>query len=183
MQRGAQKRENRVPDDGGYPGLKISMTKAEMTQFSLGTRSLQDLLDELTPLVRQYARAGFRRPAEVARLLNHANHKTASGERWTPRLAGHLLSLIFTGSATRQVKPVSVEKKYARGQKATRSTKSGTAVEPYKPRRPKMPTSDAIILFNENKRRQTIPDVAIKTKSGRTINLNVVVSTPIKTQE
>lgn len=102
MQRGAQYRD-REPDDGSYPGLKIKMTRAEVYHFAFGNRTQEQTIARLTPIVREYARAGFRKPKDVARLLNHANIRTADDAAWTPRSAALLLSLIFTGKAERDI--------------------------------------------------------------------------------
>lgn len=105
MQRGALVRPSRERDDGKYPGLKIQMTKGEYPNFEFGQQTLNVTINRLQPLVRSYAKAGFRKPVDVARLLNKAGEKTACGQPWTPRLVALLLSRMFTGSFERAIVP------------------------------------------------------------------------------
>lgn len=105
MQRGALVRPSRERDDGKYPGLKIQMTKGEYPNFEFGQQTLDVTINRLQPLVRSYAKAGFRKPVDVARLLNKAGEKTACGQPWSPRLVALLLSRMFTGSFERAIVP------------------------------------------------------------------------------
>jgi hypothetical protein len=50
----------------------------------------------LAPVIRAYAKSRFRKPKDVARLLNNRGKRTAIGERWTPRLTHFLLGFIFS---------------------------------------------------------------------------------------
>lgn len=74
---------------------KAPMSAAELVHFSFGGRSKDRVLDDLEPIVRKLADNGFRKPADVARLLNKQAVKTACGELWTIQLAWHLLDLLF----------------------------------------------------------------------------------------
>src|SRR5262245_44716614 len=53
----------------------------------MGSNDKFALLDRLEPAVRNFAPNGFRKPKDVARLLNKASTSTACRAKWTPRLA------------------------------------------------------------------------------------------------
>ena len=55
-----------------------------------------ELCAQLLPVVRRYARAGIRKPRDLAPRLNAEGFKTASGARWTPRLTHFLLELMLS---------------------------------------------------------------------------------------
>lgn len=74
---------------------KTKISKEELNHFSFGSRTREVVLTEVEPLVRGYAKNGFKTPKDVARLLNKANVKTACGEQWTPQLAWFLLGFLF----------------------------------------------------------------------------------------
>jgi len=57
----------------------------------------------LDSLVAQMAKNGFRKPADVARLLNQQGVKTACGNKWTPRLAIFLLDQLYEAKKSRRV--------------------------------------------------------------------------------
>jgi hypothetical protein len=67
--------------------------------FHFGSNDVATFIDHLAPSVRLYAKNGFRKPADVSRLLNKENKRTACGEAWTPRLAWFLLKLMFDPGA------------------------------------------------------------------------------------
>jgi hypothetical protein len=71
------------------------MTRQEMAHFHSKKKSVQELCEELLPVVRAYAREGDRKPRDVAARLNREGRRTLLGSRWTPRLAYFLLGLIF----------------------------------------------------------------------------------------
>ncbi len=79
---------------------KYDMTKAEMVHFDSKKVPFAALLAKLEPIVKSYARAGTRKPRDVAARLNIDGHRTAVGERWTPRLVFFLLALMFNDSPT-----------------------------------------------------------------------------------
>lgn len=85
--------------DEFYSGTKIELTDAEVKHFHFGSNDVATFIDHLTTSVRLYARNGFRKPADVARLLNKENKRTACGEAWTPRLTWFLLKLMFDPGA------------------------------------------------------------------------------------
>ena len=74
---------------------KKPISAAELVHFSFGGRSKDRVLDDLEPIVWKLAQNGFRKPADVARLLNKQGVKTACGEQWSTQLAWHLLDLLF----------------------------------------------------------------------------------------
>lgn len=75
--------------------VKTQISKEELAHFSFGERTRDAMLDELEPLLRTYARNGFKSPKDVARLLNKAGIKTACGKFWTPQLAWFLQGFLF----------------------------------------------------------------------------------------
>ena len=74
---------------------KTKISRQELEHFSFGARTREAVLDELEPLLRGYAKNGFRLPKDVSRLLNKAGVKTARGEQWTPQLAWFLQGFMF----------------------------------------------------------------------------------------
>jgi hypothetical protein len=103
MQRGASSRDREVMSkEDFYKGIKIVLTKAERVHFEMGSNDKFTLLDKVEPAVRSYARNGFRRPKDVARLLNKAGVTTACGAKWTPRLAWFLLGFLFDEDTRRK---------------------------------------------------------------------------------
>lgn len=79
---------------------KYDMTKAEMVHFDSKKVPFAALFGRLEPIVKSYARAGTRKPRDVASRLNIDGHRTAVGEKWTPRLVYFLLALMFNDSPT-----------------------------------------------------------------------------------
>ena len=77
---------------------KYDMTKAEMVHFDSKKVPFAALFGRLEPIVKSYARDGTRKPRDVAARLNNDRHRTAVGEKWTPRLVYFLLALMFNGS-------------------------------------------------------------------------------------
>lgn len=96
MQRGANRREREVMSkEEFYSGIKIVLTQAERAHFESGSNDKFAFLDRLEPTIRNFAKNGFRKPKDVARLLNKAGWTTACGAQWTPRLAWFLLGFLF----------------------------------------------------------------------------------------
>lgn len=79
---------------------KYDMTKAEMVHFDSKKVPFAELFGRLEPIVKSYARAGTRKPRDVAARLNIDGHRTAFGEKWTPRLVYFLLALMFNDTPT-----------------------------------------------------------------------------------
>lgn len=103
MQRGAARRDREVMSkEDFYKGIKIVLTRAERAHFEIGLNDKFALLDQLEPWVRTFARNGFRKPKDVARLLNNAGVTTACGAKWTPRLAWFLLGFLFDEMTKRE---------------------------------------------------------------------------------
>jgi hypothetical protein len=73
------------------------MVPSEMVHFRFGATSPEVLSKRLSPQIRDFARSGIRKPADVSRALNAAQVRTACGDKWTPRLVAMLLHLIFNG--------------------------------------------------------------------------------------
>ena len=94
MQRGAGRRDREVLSKQDFhKGIKIVLTKAERAHFEIGSNNKFALLNRVEPLVRSFARNGFRKPKDAARLLNKVGVTTARGAKWTPRLAWFLLAI------------------------------------------------------------------------------------------
>ena len=94
---------------------KTKISKEELDHFGFGSRTREVVLTELEPLLRGYAKNGFKTPKDVARLLNKAGVKTACGEQWTPQLAWFLLGFLFERREKRraemaQPKPLPIKK-------------------------------------------------------------------------
>jgi hypothetical protein len=105
MQRGAARRNSEVMSVEELHLYGVSepfLTEAEQRHFGLGTAERYSLLDRLEPLVRNYAKSGFRKPRDVARLLNKASITTARGSQWTRRLAFFLLKDLFDEKIRRE---------------------------------------------------------------------------------
>lgn len=95
MKRGTLKR-NRTPltaEDLKH-FKKTQISQQELAHFSFGAVTQDILFEQLEPVVRAYAVAGFRAPKEIARLLNKNGIKTACGEPWNAQLAWFLLSFL-----------------------------------------------------------------------------------------
>lgn len=83
---------------------ELPLAAEEIGNFHCGAITPEKLADRLRPTVRDLARNGFRKPADVAKLLNRSDVRTANGGKWTPRLAWFLLSLIYGGCLPRAPK-------------------------------------------------------------------------------
>jgi hypothetical protein len=100
MQRGAVVRDRTfMSKEEFYSGTRIELTEAEVKHFHFGSNDVATFVDRLEPTIRLYAKNGFRKPADVSRLLNKENKRTACGEAWTPRLTWFLLKLLFDSNA------------------------------------------------------------------------------------
>lgn len=84
-----------TPTPATKPARTYDMTRQEMAHFHSKKKSVQQLCEELLPVVRAYAREGDRKPRDVAARLNREGRRTLLGSRWTPRLAYFLLGLVF----------------------------------------------------------------------------------------
>lgn len=96
MQRGAGRRD-RVRDDGpAYAdGAKPALRDEDMAHFGQTQARMDQLARDLTPKVLGYAKAGFKKPADVARLLNREHLRTLAGANWNPRIVYFLLARIY----------------------------------------------------------------------------------------
>lgn len=95
-----EKGKQRVSPRTSALSSKYDMTKAEMVHYHSKKISVADFCDRLEPIVKGYARAGTRKPRDVAVRLNADGYRTANGSRWTPRLTHFLLGLIFLEPAS-----------------------------------------------------------------------------------
>ena len=74
---------------------RLRILNSERAHFSFGSNDRETLLGKLRPVIRTYAQNGIRKPKDVSQQLNNAGHRTACGEKWTPRLTWFLLAMIF----------------------------------------------------------------------------------------
>lgn len=105
MQRGAAKRDraptSKCPDYGGKaPTLRLE----DRGHLGLTEEAFDRIAGALKEKVLGYARAGFRKPADVSRLLNKENLRTPGGTEWNPRLVHFLLGRIY-GDRAEKLKP------------------------------------------------------------------------------
>ncbi len=106
-------RKNRI--NGVLPASTSDMTPAEMAHFNYRKKPFEALYREMEPVVKKYAREGTRKPKDVAMRLDTEGYRTASNERWTPRLVYFLLALIFNDPPDQ--KRIQTNKSKARPQK------------------------------------------------------------------
>ncbi len=104
MQRGAQKRD-RAPmsKESDYGKVAPKIREEDRAHLGLTEAAAGKMATTLTEKIRGYARAGFRKPADVSRLLNKEGIRTAAGAEWNPRTVYFLLSRIF-GDSPRKAK-------------------------------------------------------------------------------
>jgi hypothetical protein len=125
MQRGATVRDRTLMSkEEFYSGTRIELTEAEVKHFHFGRNDVATFVGHVEPTVRLYARNGFCKPADVSRLLNKENKRTACGEAWTPRLVWFLLKLLFESDV--KPKPRVAQKSAAEPPKKTRILRSLT---------------------------------------------------------
>lgn len=96
MQRGAQKRDRGPIEKGSdYEGKPPTLRVEDRAHLGLTDEAFDRLAASLKQKVIGYASGGFRKPADVSRLLNKEEIRTLSGSDWNPRLVYFLLSRIF----------------------------------------------------------------------------------------
>ena len=76
-------------------GIKPVIRNQELLHFGIGDEGRATYIERLRPLIRGFAKAGFRKPRDVCRLLNKSNIKTFAGHNWDPRLVALLLGYMF----------------------------------------------------------------------------------------
>jgi hypothetical protein len=104
MQKGAAKCDSkRMSKEDFYRQTLIEISKTEQAHFGFGGVDRDAFVESLRPLIRRYAKSGFRKPHDVARLLNKQGIRTAIREEWTPRLAWFLLRFIFAGDKQKKL--------------------------------------------------------------------------------
>lgn len=70
------------------------LLEVEMVHFNSDKISVRQLCDKFGPVLKGMTGKRTRRPADIARRLNTAGHRTASGAMWTPRLVYFLQKLV-----------------------------------------------------------------------------------------
>jgi hypothetical protein len=79
MQRGSSYRDQDKVELGKlYRDHPPALTRQERSNFEFGAIGLERFIVELAPVVCQLSKAGFRKPKDVARLLNKKAVFTAS---------------------------------------------------------------------------------------------------------
>lgn len=98
MQRGAQKRDRGTgSSEPDYAGRPPSLRQEDRAHLGLTGEASARLVASLKEKILGYARAGFRKPSDVSRLLNKEKIRTLSGTEWNPRLVYFLLNRIYGG--------------------------------------------------------------------------------------
>ncbi|MCS4088609.1 hypothetical protein [Rhizobium sp. BK176] len=106
MQRGAQKRDREPMTTGSdYGGMPPSLRAEDRAHLGLTDDAFEKLASSLRQKIIGYAQGGFRKPADVCRLLNREKIRTLSGTDWNPRLVYFLLARIY-GDRPRAVKEI-----------------------------------------------------------------------------
>lgn len=96
MQRGAHKRDRAAPSkESDYAGRPPALRPEDRAHLGLTEEASARLASSLKEKILGYARAGFRKPADVSRLLNKEKFRTLAGADWNPRLVHFLLGRIF----------------------------------------------------------------------------------------
>lgn len=78
-----------------YENGKIALTRAEKRHFEFGAVTVAALFARTVPRIMHYNANGFKKPGDIAKLLNEEDVRTACGERWTRRLVWFLLSFVY----------------------------------------------------------------------------------------
>lgn len=110
MQRGAAKRDREPADkESDYAGKAPILRPEDRGHLGLTDDAFDKLAGSLKEKVLGYARAGFRKPADVSRLLNKERYRTLGGTEWNPRLVYFLLSRIYGDRPRKPRNPPTVE--------------------------------------------------------------------------
>lgn len=131
MQRGAQKRDRGKPcSEPDYAGRPPSIRQEDRAHLGLTSEASARLVASLKEKILGYARAGFRKPADVSRLLNKEKIRTLSGTEWNPRLVYFLLRRIY---GARPKRPKATPSPSSAKPRAQRKTAGRSAVPPPPP--------------------------------------------------
>ncbi|QSY89513.1 hypothetical protein [Rhizobium bangladeshense] len=115
MQRGAAKRDRSLPDNTpDYANAKPVLRKEDLAHFGLTEERFDQFASSLTEKIIGYAKAGFKKPAQVSHLLNKEQIRTWAGKEWNPRLVYFLLARIYTRVAERAAARIIVPAKSKR---------------------------------------------------------------------
>ncbi|MBY5482603.1 hypothetical protein HFO84_35625 [Rhizobium leguminosarum] len=91
--------------ESDYGKVAPKIRDEDRAHLGLTEAAFEKMATTLTEKIRGYARAGFRKPADVSRLLNKEGIKTAAGSEWNPRIVYFLLSRIFGDSPRKPKAP------------------------------------------------------------------------------
>lgn len=145
MQRGAHKRD-RAPlsKESDYGKLPPNIREEDRAHLGLTEAAAEKMATTLTEKIRGYARAGFRKPADVSKLLNKEGIKTAAGSEWNSRIVYFLLGRIF-GDTPRKPKetPQTTSKlpdqnRFEAARQKVRKREAAATVKPKRERAPKV---------------------------------------------
>ncbi|QKK24724.1 hypothetical protein [Rhizobium hidalgonense] len=138
MQRGAAKYDRSPPDKTpDYSEVKPQLRKEDMAHLGLTEDRFDQLALRLREKVIGYAKAGFKKPAQVSHLLNKEKIRTGAGSEWNPRLVYFLLAKIYSREAERAVArivspsmPKSMEGSITRSKNEHRNSRPKAAIAP-----------------------------------------------------
>ncbi|WP_156379156.1 hypothetical protein [Rhizobium sp. Root149] len=142
MQRGSQKRDRTTSKEPDYGKVAPTIRDEDRAHIGLTDAAAEKLATTLTEKIRGYARAGFRKPADVSRLLNKEAIRTAAGTEWNPRLVYFLLDRIFADSPRKPKAPQPTattlpdQNKFEQARQKARKQRAKEAVTTPKPERP-----------------------------------------------
>jgi len=91
--------------ESDYGKIAPKIREEDRAHLGLTEAAAEKMATTLTEKVRGYARAGFRKPADVSRLLNKEGIKTAAGAEWNPRTVYFMLGRIFGDSPRKPKAP------------------------------------------------------------------------------
>lgn len=145
MQRGAHKRD-RAPmsTESDYGKVAPKIRDEDRAHLGLTEAAAEKMATTLTEKIRGYARAGFRKPADVSRLLNKEGIKTAAGAEWNPRTVYFLLGRIFGDSPRKPKEPQQTisaklpdQNRFEAARQKVRKREAAATVKPKQERPPK----------------------------------------------
>lgn len=105
MQRGAAKRDRSYDQSRDYEKMKPVLRPDDLAYLGQTEDRFSSFAAKMIAKVKAYAAGGFKKPAQVSKLLNRELIRTPSGDDWNPRLAHFLLAKVHAlASEARQKK-------------------------------------------------------------------------------
>jgi hypothetical protein len=160
MQRGAAKRDREPADKvSDYAGKPPTLRPEDRGHLGLTEDAFDRLATTLKEKVLGYARAGFRKPADVSRLLNKEKLRTLGGTEWNPRLVYFLLGRIYGDRPRKPNEPAAAgmklpeQNRFEAARRAAITRQTPTESRPPKEKRAKQikarPPSDPVPLSTD----------------------------------